>query len=158
MRRALAFIAVIAGALAVGAPSAMASSALVYQEVVPATGTTFIPACTPGVGGCTDPRGPGSVLITQGNLLQNGSQVGSVTVFCTTTSVVNGDYYGYCEESLKVPGGAIFAHGTVDESAIERFQPQSIAIYAAPGLGSTGTLTIQQTVYPDQFQLTAALS
>lgn len=140
-------------AVAAGTTSASAASTLVFTEKT--TSVTFVPAV-----GSSDPRGAGSVLITQGTLSKDGSAVGTVYVTCRTTRQVGTDYYGYCEESLVTGNGAIFAHGEINESALERYQAQSLQVYAGGGVygGATGTLTVQQVVYPDTFTLTVALA
>lgn len=156
MRRILALITTLAAALAAllvgGAGTAAAATTLVYVEQT--TSVRFVPAI-----GAPDPRGPGSVLISEGTLSQDGEVVGTVYVQCYTTRVVDGDYYGYCIQTLVVPGGALFASGEINESALERFVPQSIPIVAGAGVygGATGTLEIQQTRFPDEFRLTARL-
>lgn len=150
--RPLVVLALAALALVGGTAVAQAATTLVYQEVT--TSVVFIPSSGP------DPRGAGSVIISKGDLLQNGTKVGTIDLTCTTTRKVGADYYGYCEETLTVPGGALFARGEINESALERFEPQTLAIYAGGGIygGRIGTLKIQQTTYPDKFTLTAVLT
>lgn len=157
MRKGLALIVATAGLMLASASPAMAATQ-VYDEVVPDTGVIFIPACIPGVTpGCTDPRGPGSVLISFGDLLQNGTKVGTVTLVCTTTAKIGADYQGNCDETLYLANGTLKASGQVNESAIERFEPQRIRITGGTGAyaGKGGTLTVLQTKYPNEFRLTA---
>jgi len=149
---ALVLPLVLAGAIAAAVP-AHASTGQVYYETVPATGTTFIPACIPGPSDPTcDPRGPGSVLIDNGTLsyTQDGAVIGTISTRCTTTNETGGDYYAVCTDTLDTPSGTTTAVGYLDESAIERFQAQTIAVAGPPA----GSLTIQQVVYPNVFQLT----
>lgn len=149
---ALVLALCFAGALAAAMP-ASASTGQVYYETVPADGVQFIPACIPGPSNPTcDPRGPGSVLIDQGTLsyTQDGPAVGSISTKCTTTNKTGGDYYAVCTDTLNTPQGTIVAVGYLNESAIERFQPQTIPVASPPG----GSLTILQVVYPNVFKLT----
>ena len=148
---ALVLPLVAAGAIAAAVPAH--ASGQVYFETVPSDGVQFIPACIPGPSNPTcDPRGPGSVLIDNGTLsyTQGGATIGTIATKCTTTNVTNGDYYGVCTDTLNTQSGTITAVGYLDESAIERFQPQTIPVSSPPG----GGLTIQQVVYPNVFQLT----
>lgn len=149
--RSFAVLLFAAFALLGSTAAAQAATTLVYQEVT--TSVAFIPSNGP------DPRGAGSVIISEGDLLQGGSKVGTVYVYCTTTRQVGADYYGLCEETLSLPGGALFARGEINESALERFVPQTITITSGGGVygGATGTLKIQQTTFPDKFTLTATL-
>lgn len=154
--RKIAFVLplALAGAAAFAVPAAAsASTGQVYYETVPANGVQFIPACIPGPNNPTcDPRGPGSILIDNGTLsaTQNGPAIGTISTTCTTTNKTGGDYYAVCTDTLNLPSGQITAVGYLDESAIERFQPQTIPVASPPG----GGLTIQQVVYPNVFQLT----
>lgn len=47
------------------------------------------------------------------------------------------------------PGG-LTAVGLINESGLERFEPQTLSIAGPPG----GTLTVLQVVYPNVFKLT----
>jgi hypothetical protein len=155
-RRARSLVTVLAiaalGVLGLTAPSAQAATTLTFREVT--TSVTFLPASGP------DPRGAGSVFISEGDLVQNGQRVGTVYVNCLTTRKVGADYYGYCRETLTVTGkGSIFAEGEINESALERFVPQTIAVTGGAGAyaGRTGSLRIQQVVFPTEFVLTVTL-
>ncbi|NUR29784.1 MAG: hypothetical protein HOV83_28705 [Catenulispora sp.] len=151
MRKLL--IAAAAACAAIALASTPASATTVYYETVGPNDVTFIPACVPGPSNPTcDPRGAGSVFISVGTLsyTQGGSPVGSINTKCTTTHKVGNDYYGLCEETLHRPGGDITAVGEINESGLERYEPQHLSIAGPPG----GTLTVLQVVYPNVFKLT----
>lgn len=153
LRRVVAVLAVsMLGVLGLTMPSAQAATTLTYREVT--TSVQFIPASG------ADPRGAGSRFISKGDLLQNGVKVGVVDVDCITTRQVAGDYYGFCRETLVITGkGSIYAEGEINESALERFVPQTIPVKASSGVfgNRTGTLKIQQVVFPTEFVLTVTL-
>ena len=126
------------------------ATSTVYYETVPAADVIFVPACTPGpTNPACDPRGPGSVLISRGDLslTQGGPSVGTVRTVCVTTFKSGNDYYGWCVVTLTVDGRVITATGVINESALERFEPQRLKV-------RDGTLTIEQVVYPNVFRLT----
>ncbi|MBW8485881.1 hypothetical protein [Actinomadura parmotrematis] len=154
MRTFLTGLAVTAAALGAMAVPASAASTNVYYETVADGDTQFIPACIPGPDNPTcDPRGAGSVLISNGSLAytQGGATVGSVSTRCTTTRKVGNDYYGVCTDVLTTPQGKFTAVGEINESALERYEAQNLCL-----TGAYGTLTVQQVVYPNVFKLTVA--
>jgi hypothetical protein len=123
----------------------------VLYELVGADDVTFVPACVPGPSNPTcDPRGPGSVLVSTGDLstTQHGPAVGTIKTTCLTTRVVAGDYYGYCVDVLRVGAAVRIGHGEINESAMERFVPQYVDVVGG------GRLQIDQIVYPNEFRLT----
>lgn len=153
MRKVLVLMTLAALALVGVAPAASAggTTAEVYYEFVAPEDVTFIPACTPGPDNPTcDPRGPGSVLISVGTLseTQGGAPVGSIKTECVTTKVVDGDYYGYCFDTLNVGNEKIVAHGEINQSAVERFEPATLDVMGG------GTLEVAQIVFPNEFRLT----
>lgn len=154
LRRLVAVLAVATlGFLGLTMPSAQAATTLTYREVT--TSVQFVPASG------ADPRGAGSRFISTGDLLQNGQKVGVVTVDCLTTRKTGGDYYGFCRETLAIPGqGSIYAEGEINESALERFVPQTIPVKSSSGVfgNRKGTLKIQQVVFPTEFVLTVTLN
>lgn len=156
-RKVAAAAAVSTALLLAGVPAVVstASAATVVSYTEKTTSVNFVPAI-----GEPDPRGAGSVLFSTGDLYEGSDVVGSVNVTCETTRVVDGDYYGYCEQTLEVPGGALYARGEINETALERFEPQTIEIFAGAGIyaDQSGTLEIQQIVFPDEFVLTATLN
>lgn len=156
MRRilVLVFAALATLGVVVSPASATTGRTYVYYETVAPEDVIFIPACTPGPTNPTcDPRGPGSVLITSGTLsyTQGGPVIGRVTTKCTTTFKYGNDYFGYCVVTLYTPQGIFTATGEINESALERFVPQTLNVHR-------GTLTVQQVVYPNVFQLTLRLN
>ena len=157
MRRIVVLLSAAVVALLLGAPGATAAgtttTTLVYYETVAPEDVVFIPACTPGPTNPTcDPRGPGSVLITSGTLsyTQGGPAIGRVTTYCVTTFKYGNDYFGRCTVTLYTPQGTFVATGEINESALERFVPQTLNVHR-------GTLTVQQVVYPNVFRLTLRL-
>ncbi|WP_336213168.1 hypothetical protein [Nonomuraea sp. LPB2021202275-12-8] len=142
--------------LAPAGPAFAASSTEVYYETVAEGDVSFIPACTPGPQNPTcDPRGPGSVLTSKGTLAatQGGPAVGSITTTCVTTRKVGADYYGACYDKLVTPSGTRIALGEINESGLERYEPQTLCLTLPHG-----TLTIQQIVYPNVFKLTLEIA
>lgn len=153
MRKFLLLLVAALGLAVLPATAASAGSTLVYYEKVGADDVVFVPACTPGPQNPTcDPRGPGSWFSSVGDLsrTQGGTKIGTVTVFCLTTRKVGADYYGHCTEVLYTPEGIFEARGEINETGLERFEPQRLAL-VKPG---PGTLTVQQIVFPDEFRLT----
>ncbi|MBA2890147.1 hypothetical protein [Nonomuraea soli] len=153
MRKLLAALAVSAAALCLVTGPANASGSRVYYETVAPGDVQFIPACIPGPNNPTcDPRGPGSVFTSVGSLsyTQGGAAIGSITTECTTTHKIGNDYYGFCEDVLTTPQGTFTAVGSINETGLERYEPQTLSIAGPPG----GTLTVQQIVYPNVFKLT----
>lgn len=157
MRRFIFLLSALFAVLLVGAQPASASgtgTTLVYYETVAEGDVVFIPACTPGPTNPTcDPRGPGSVLSSVGSLsyTPGGPQVGTVRTYCVTTFKYGNDYFGRCIVTLYTPQGTFVATGEINESALERFVPQTLNV-------NRGTLTIQQIVYPNVFKLTLRLN
>ncbi|MDX6742418.1 allene oxide cyclase barrel-like domain-containing protein [Actinocorallia sp. A-T 12471] len=144
--------AAVTAALGFSATSASAGSR-VYYETVGEGDVEFIPACIPGPQnpGC-DPRGAGSVFISWGDLsyTQGGAAVGTVRTECTTTHKVGDDYWGFCQDDLVTPEGNFTAIGLINETGLERYEPQTLFIAGPPG----GSLEVQQIVYPNVFKLT----
>ena len=97
------------------------------------TDRTCSATCTPGV-----------------RLICRRTSVGSISTKCTTTNKTGGDYYAVCTDTLNTPQGTIVGVGYLNESAIERFEPQTIPVASPPG----GSLTILQVVDPNVFKLT----
>lgn len=154
---ALAGLAVAVGVALVPATAASASTTRVYFEKTPANGVVFVPACTPTpVNPTCDPRGPGSWFTSTSPLsyTRGGPQIGTVSVFCLTTRKTGADYYGNCTEVLYTPQGIVKAVGEINESGLERFEPQSLPVVD----GGVGTLTVLQVTYPDEFKLTLNLA
>ncbi|GAA3191211.1 hypothetical protein ACFO1B_40765 [Dactylosporangium siamense] len=152
MRRFLLLLSTVVAALLVTGQAAHATggSTTVYYETVADGDVTFIPACIPGPGNPTcDPRGPGSVFISTGALsaTQGGTGIGTVTTSCLTTFKYGADYYGFCTDTLYTAQGVVVATGEINESGLERFEPQTLNVHR-------GTLTVQQVVYPKVFKLT----
>jgi hypothetical protein len=155
MRKLLALFVVVAACVGLIASPASAATTLVYYETVAPEDVQFIPACVPGPENpACDPRGPGSVLISTGTLsaTQGGPAVGSVYTKCTTTRKVGADYYGFCLVVLTTPQGKFIAVGEINETGLERYEPQRLTL-----VGARGTLTVQQIVYPNVFRLTVTL-
>jgi len=160
MRTILAAITLALATLGYTAAPATAGTSgtttVVYYETVAEGDVEFIPACTPGPQDpACDPRGPGSVLISTGSLsyTQGGATVGSVRTTCITTRRVASDYYGVCVVTLTTPEGTFVAVGEINESGLERYEPQRLRL-----AGARGTLTVQQVVYPNVFRLTVTHS
>jgi hypothetical protein len=156
MRRIVVLLVAALATLGVVASpaSALTGRTYVYYETVAPDDVVFIPACVPGPTNPTcDPRGPGSVLISSGTLsyTQGGAAIGHVTTKCTTTFKYGNDYFGYCVVTLYTPQGTFVATGEINESALERFVPQTLNVHR-------GTLTVQQVVYPNVFKLTLRLN
>ncbi len=59
------------------------------------------------------------------------------------------DYYGFCVDTLNTPQGKYIGVGEINESALERYEAQKLAL-----VGAWGRLTVQQVVYPNVFKLT----
>ncbi|NUR29860.1 MAG: hypothetical protein HOV83_29090 [Catenulispora sp.] len=70
-----------------------------------------------------------------------------------TTRKVGADYYGACHDKLTTPNGTRIGLGEINESGLERFEPQTLCL-----TGPHGTLTVQQVVYPNVFKLTIAVA
>jgi len=173
----------LAAAAAVAiAPTAQANAydpgyQLNWYEYAPLSSVTFTPACAPAGPTC-DPRGPGSWFASSA-LLTNGSgvAVGQVHVRCDTTHSVARldlgtvstpfgtfparDYYGDCLNSIFVGGEYIIAKGNINETGLERYEPQTTKVVAvSPGfrspvdlLESQAYLKVQQVAFPDRFEL-----
>lgn len=155
MRRILVplFVALALFGVVAAPASAATGRTYVYYETVAPGDVVFIPACVPGPANPTcDPRGPGSVFISSGTLSysQGGPAIGRITTKCTTTFKWGNDYFGYCVDTLYTPQGTFVATGEINESALERYEPQTLNVYR-------GTLTVQQVVYPNVFKLTLRL-
>lgn len=152
MRRILTVLALAFALATVGLSGvAQARTTTVYYETVGDNEVTFIPACLPGPGNPTcDPRGAGSILYSHGALAatQGGAKIGDVYTLCVTTRKVGNDYYGFCTDVVVTPTGTVIATGEINESALERFVPQTLQVAGG------GTLTVQQVVYPNVFRLT----
>jgi hypothetical protein len=140
-----------AGALA-GSPAALAGTTFQAYEID--TNVVF-----------TGNGGPGSTISVQANLVaadNHAKQIGSKNEFCLITgTTAQGHNLMWCSESLVFNGqGSLFAEGQVDETQIEAGVPQTITVFAGSGIyaARTGTETIQQIVFPDQFLLTIALN
>ncbi|WP_084965103.1 FAD-binding protein [Thermoactinospora rubra] len=63
--------------------------------------------------------------------------------------VDDGLVVGHCTDTLRVPEGRFTAVGEINETALERYEPQTLTL-----TGRRGTLTVQQIVYPNEFKLT----
>lgn len=130
-----------------------------------AASTTFQAYEIGGQPAFTGNGGPGSTITVQAVLVNpsNHSQViGSKNEWCQIISyTAQGHPILFCDESSNLTGrGVIFAHGTLDEYAIEHYQPQTIQIYSSSGTfgGRTGAETIQQVVYPNELMNTYVLN
>ena len=106
---------------------------------------------------------PGSTITLTASLRNpnNHAQViGSKNEWCMITSYSPGPIL-YCDESLVFnAGGSLFAHGYIDEVALEHFAPQTISVYKGAGIyaGKTGTETIQQVVFPNELLNTLVIN
>ena len=77
--------------------------------------------------------------------------IGRVTTYCVTAFKYGNDYIGRCTVTLYTPQGVFVATGEINESALERYVPQTLNTHR-------GTLTVQQIVYPNVFRLTLRLN
>lgn len=106
---------------------------------------------------------PGSTIQLTAVLVNpaNHSQViGTKNEFCIITAYAPGPQL-WCNESLVFTGkGTLYAQGNIDEVLLEHYVPQTIQVFAGSGIyaGKTGTQTIQQVVFPNEFFLTIRLN
>ena len=108
--------------------------------------------------------GPGSTITVRAELWNpsnHAQKIGTKEEFCQITGYnQQGEQLLFCNETLTFTGkGSLWAAGQINRNKLEAYQPQTIGITSGSGIyaGKTGTQTIKQVVYPDEFLLTIVL-
>ena len=107
---------------------------------------------------------PGStitVVATLSNPANHAQTIGSKNEWCMITGYGQYGPVLWCNESIVINGrGSMISAGYINQTLLEAYVPQTIAITSGAGqfAGKTGTQTIQQVVFPSEFLLTMVVN